>query len=579
MAEKRFRIRVWCTGFRKVPDKQEAHLKISESGAKFFNGIQIKREYYLYPPSGGYKPTGEYRVQIIRYTPEYVNGERISSHDVQYAGHDEGAYAFSVSLTTTAMPKLKLLTRRMVRKKKLTKPPYGIDGYLDATVYGSFYGWKHEPHTNSEGWHEVSTEPESEKYQLIGDYAYLANGLERYKFDCQLEENAAAEWEKYHFIWKGTRLYVKYSEEKKPWIGNCLPADSGVLYEAFQPVIRANFNDFGGSGVDASSFMMTIDRFSVSDQINVAPGTPGLKITPDGFHYKPAENMSVGLHQVEMHVDDFQGNRATAEWSFYIAFDTPKIFNLKPGAGDTVDSPRPLFAAEFKDRGAQGFNPDSFELIIDNREPVTDGARGLLLTENGFSYKPPINLKPGAHSYTVRITDNAGKDTSRSAVFAVELAPINASLGNLPLRNLESIGTVTEKIYVDKSAGLIAKIKDLINQEPQALSAEVGLTIPKVLDHVTRAHILCCEVNFNRMEFSELWDKSIWDIAHMTDDQIRDLDQPIDNEGNIIVEPQGDIDELRANIALLFICLDDAVLHSLTFGEIVRNQPEGTYYR
>ena len=44
MAEKRFRIRVWCAGVKRFMDKQEAHLKISESGASYFGGIQRKRE-------------------------------------------------------------------------------------------------------------------------------------------------------------------------------------------------------------------------------------------------------------------------------------------------------------------------------------------------------------------------------------------------------------------------------------------------------------------------------------------------------------------------------------------------------
>jgi hypothetical protein len=577
MASRQLKIRTYYEGIRPQLKRLQSNLRISESQSLYFGGVKLKRRYILEPPGKEFLPTGEYDIQITRHTPEVVNNEQISSHDIQYVPGEDHGYEFLVSLTTTAMPNLTLKTKNLLRDMGLIQPPNGVRGYLNAEITGWFSGWIDEPATNSMGWHEVTFDTSIKDYQLLGDYSHLIGDLKQGRFGC-VQDSTMADWEKCYFIWRGSELYVRYTDSKMPAINHLLPANNAVIFEDFQPLIAANFDDFGGSGIDPTTFIMTIDRQSVSDQINVAADTQGMDLTAAGFRYRPSVDLSVGLHQVEAEINDFQGNRAAVDWHFFLRYDTPRLLNCRPASGETIETPRPLFAADFSDLGARGLNLDAFELCIDDRPPIKFGARGLALNTNGFSYRPPINLTPGGHKYILRISDKAGKMTSFSAVFAVEVLPITQVLGDLPLHDLEGVGSTLESQYASNSGGLITTIKDLVNQNPQTLSGEIGIPLPKILDHVTRANLLCSQVSFNRMNFSELWNKSVWEIAHMSDDQILGQDQPLDEEGNIIVESRGDVEELRENIALLFICLDNAVLKSLTFGDIVLNQVEGTYY-
>lgn len=577
MSKKSLKIYVHCAGTKKTLESLDSQLNIRLSRALYFRGVDLEQQYVIEPPVRGYLPTGDYDIQIFGHTPEIVNGERISSHDVQCL-NTQPCYEFVAVLTTTPMPKLSLKTQRILARKKLLSPPNGVNGYLEATLTGKFQGWRSEAATANEPSYTATFEASSRDYQPVADFASLAEGLEDPVFTARTADPYLADKKNYFFKFDGSKLLLKYGETVQPVIDSLSPSDQQVVLGDFRPWIEAKFSDAGGSGIDTSTFGMTIDRQSIRDRIDVSAHSAGLRLTASGFRYRPFVDLRVGLHQVEVSIADNHGNTQQSKWYFRIRHDTPAILNLLPASGATVNTLRPTFSGEFSDRGEHGLDLTSFELIIDGRSAVKQGARGLLLNDNGFSYRPPINLEAGEHNFSVKIVDQAQKGASLERIFSVEAIPINQTLGDLPLANLQGIGTTLATQYADKSAGQITAIKDLVNQDPQTLSDEVGLSLPNTIEHVTRADLLCSRVAFNRMNFSELWDRSVWDIAHMTDEQIVDLDQPLDEQGQVIVEAQGDVAELRENIALLFICLDNSVLHSLTFGDIVSNQVEGSYY-
>jgi hypothetical protein len=145
-------------------------------------------------------------------------------------------------------------------------------------------------------------------------------------------------------------------------------------------------------------------------------------------------------------------------------------------------------------------------------------------------------------------------------------------LGELPLSNLANLGRTYEREYANHSGGQITQIKDLSECDAQELTDQTGIPLGYTIDHVKRAQLVCSQIRLNRMHFGELFDKTIYEIAHMTNAEILNYDAPEDDP-----ETQGDVDELRENIALLYICLDDVVLQNLTFGDIIRNQPEAYF--
>ena len=319
---------------------------------------------------------------------------------------------------------------------------------------------------------------------------------------------------------------------------------------------------------------MVIDRGSTYGEIEVKHGTPGLTVTPSGFEFKTGKDLALGLHEVHLHIEDNHGNPDDKECSFNIVMGAPMILNVKPGIDETINNPKPTISAEFVDKGA-GTNMDTFSLVIDKREPIRQKTKGLTLTLNGFTFKPLVNLNAGEHTFKITIADSYGNKAEASSLFNIELQPINEVLGDLDISKLEHIGI---KLAGQYQAHDILKIKDIINRDPHEISNVTGISLRTVIDNVKRSQIVCTQARFNRMQFSELWDRTIWEIAHMSDEEIQNYDQPLDEEGNVIEESQGDIDELRENIALLVICMDDSALKGLTFGDIVSNQPEGTYY-
>ena len=125
MAEKRINIRVSCEGIRRKLDNRTVQLSVNESRALYFGGVNIRRDYCIEPPGEEYRATGVYSTQIHRVTPEIVNNERISSHAIQLVEQNDHMYRFVVSLTTAAMPDLKLATKNELRKKKLVTSPCG----------------------------------------------------------------------------------------------------------------------------------------------------------------------------------------------------------------------------------------------------------------------------------------------------------------------------------------------------------------------------------------------------------------------------------------------------------------------
>ena len=339
--------------------------------------------------------------------------------------------------------------------------------------------------------------------------------------------------------------------------------------------MSAKFNDFGGSGINVNTFSLIIDEEVFNDKIAVDSKTPGLMLDGNGFKYTVGKKLDFGTHSIRIRIEDYHTRTAEVILYFQIIRFIPVITNIRPGNGVEITEQRPMISAQFIDNGKNGVDLSTFFLEIDGDRKIKQGMQGLVLNETGFAYIPLVNFKTGNHNLTIKITDRSGNTSSVSSSFNLALKPFNAVFGDLPVSSLENIGTQLENAYLVKAD--IKLIKDLLTRDPRELSTITGISLSTTIDNVRRAQIACIMVRFKRMNFGELFDKSIYDIGYMTDNEILDYDQSVDEEGNPVVESLIDLSDLRQNVDLLFICLDDAVLRNLRFGSIVLNQPEGSY--
>jgi len=134
-----------------------------------------------------------------------------------------------------------------------------------------------------------------------------------------------------------------------------------------------------------------------------------------------------------------------------------------------------------------------------------------MLHETGFAFTPLVNLQSGRHTLKIQVTDKAGNKSAVSSAFDVSLKPFNSAIGDLLVSRLENVGAQTESAYITKAK--IKYIKDLLNQDPRELSKLTGIPMRVTIDNVRRAQIACIMVRFKRMNFGELFDKSVYDIG------------------------------------------------------------------
>lgn len=563
--------RVWCNGERNETSKEWYESKFNGSYHKLW-GVSIDDVHYLQAPRSNAKPTG-----VVR--PPDIHGrspDEFSNIFIENLGIEGNRYRYRVHIGT--------LSIREGRKRSYTTKfsnwmakswPWGFLGMVNGSYWGQFEYNVSIPVSNSSNWVSFEVDKTKTGWQQVANFSHLCMGMHNCRWRIEPRnpnENPVFKIE------EGTGIvFGRYTDDRPPYIIDMVPGHDTVVVEDLRPEISAAFEDFTGSGIDISKFRMVIDEGSIYGQVEVIPGVSALALTDTGFQFVPREDLKFGPHTVRIHIEDHHGNVGEAEFWFQIEKDTPLINILKPANGEITNEPRPIFSGEFEDAGS-GIDVATFKLVIDGEREIKEGASGLVLTANGYSYKSFVALEPGLHTYDVNVSDNTGNVSSTSAQFDILHIPFNPVIGDLPLAKLERIGGVTADKYDTKTGGRVTTVKDLINEDPWALFSETGIALSTIIDNVKRARIACVDIRFNRMQFGELWDRTIYDIAHMTDQEILDYDVPVDELGNPIVEAQIDLKDLRENMALLFVCLDDSALRVLTFGQIVSNQPEGTYW-
>lgn len=262
--------------------------------------------------------------------------------------------------------------------------------------------------------------------------------------------------------------------------------------------------------------------------------------------------------------------KGTFLWARFQDYDPPKIQNVKPENGSVTISIRPEISADFNDFSGSGVDLASFKMVIDegtpNRIEVNANTKkidGMIkISENGFTYKLPIDLPSTVHNFFITIADKSANVNTQYFSFVVDFKSFNPAIGNFPVENLEHLGTKAKTKY---NAIGINTIGDLVNQDPVYLSNTIGIKLATCIDNVKRARIVCSEVKFQKGDFGELFSYSIRALSKMTDSEILNLD--------ITAEEPEQLAKLRDNIALLYVCFDDSVLINIKFGDLVWDQP------
>lgn len=112
-----------------------------------------------------------------------------------------------------------------------------------------------------------------------------------------------------------------------PKVNEFSPA-KGATTETRRPLIYATISDAAGVGVDTDATRVRLDGQDVTGQATV---------TPAFLNFKPAADLALGAHTVQLTVADRAGNAQTADWSFTVVQnDMVQSFTSSVPAGQSV---------------------------------------------------------------------------------------------------------------------------------------------------------------------------------------------------------------------------------------------------
>lgn len=112
-----------------------------------------------------------------------------------------------------------------------------------------------------------------------------------------------------------------------PKVNEFSPA-KGATTETRRPLIYATISDAAGVGVDTDATRVRLDGQDVTGQATV---------TPAFLNFKPAADLALGAHTVQLTVADRAGNAQTADWSFTVVQnDMVQSFTSSVPAGQSI---------------------------------------------------------------------------------------------------------------------------------------------------------------------------------------------------------------------------------------------------
>lgn len=256
---------------------------------------------------------------------------------------------------------------------------------VQAVIDGQTYNLTYNPGNGK--WEATVTAPGKTSYNQPGQYFNVQVTATNTAGTTATADAATLE---------GLKLYVK--ERVKPVITITSPAAGAYISNDSQPIIGTITDEAGGSGVDQSSAVVTVDDQPVTN-VQLTPITNGYQFTatPDSVY-------SNGSHTAVVKASDHDGNAADAKSVTFTVDTIPPTLNLtSPAEGLITNQPTGQVIGRTNDATS---SPVTVQILLNDQDQgtVTVGSDG------GFTHL--VNWAEGANVLKVTATDRAGKSTT-----------------------------------------------------------------------------------------------------------------------------------------------------------------------
>ena len=196
----------------------------------------------------------------------------------------------------------------------------------------------------------------------------------------------------------GLRLVVK--ERVAPVITILSPSGGAYVSNSQQPVVFTVTDEAGGSGVNLSSLVVTLDGTAVaSSSISSTAITNGYSVT-----YTPASALSDGSHTVTVNVSDNDGNAATQKPTTFTVDTVPPTLN--------ITSPVDGYLTANASLTISGTTNDITSSPVVVKVSLNGADQGAVSVGSNGAFTKAVTLANGSNTIVVTATDSAGKTSS-----------------------------------------------------------------------------------------------------------------------------------------------------------------------
>lgn len=232
------------------------------------------------------------------------------------------------------------------------------------------------------------------------------------------------------------KLVVK--ERVAPVITILSPSSGAYVTNSKHPVVFTVTDETGGSGIDLSSLVVTLDGTAVASSTIVTTAvTNGYSVT-----YTPASALNDGAHTIVVNVSDNDGNAATQKSTAFTVDTVPPTLNLTSPADGLVTATAALNVAGSTNDTTS--SPVTIVILLNGVD------QGTVTVNSDGTFSKSVTLAGGTNAIEVTATDAAGKvssvtrnvtlDTSVPKVVSATITPNPVDAGATMIISVEIEG-------------------------------------------------------------------------------------------------------------------------------------------
>ncbi len=274
------------------------------------------------------------------------------------------------------------------------------------------------------------------------------SGNHTFKIDISVQQDGEHKLKAIAYRSHRRRGYKAESKEIIFILDNTLPVISDIspandaLINNNQPEISAILSD-ATSGIDKDTIVLKLDDAEVTTTYDETTG----KVS-----YTPETALEDGTHTISIEVKDRAGNETSGSSTFRVETDTtpPSITDLSPKDASTIYYTTPTISAKYSD-DKSGIDKTTVKMLV-NAVDVTTSS---VITDEGVSYTPEIELTEGGVTVNIEVKDNAENLATKEFSFEIKILTAEDFL-NAVKNNHDSITSMK----VDYT------VESLLNSEP-----------------------------------------------------------------------------------------------------------------